>query len=528
MFNYLLRADLALLAKKTCVISKSLPYLPGCSYYTGLNYNSGMDLKKALRIVKEQKKQKVVTQVWRPVSTRSSSCEESMVKDTSSNVEDCHFVSDQEKHDIRSQVEEGHHTISSTVSEIVSEDVEAEAVNEAAASNPNTFQACIERSNVEGQTTPSVDEQPISVAEKHSISIETGTSLMRFIKGKGGVTQKKIEEDLGVEIIFPLSKKEASITIEGDSAESVTKAADRVKLVIDEAVKSPNLDYSHFVSLPLAIHTELVNKLFNFQTSILGATEVNQDGHLESSSNEGTSDESENLNKSPKVVVELKTENDNEHVEVDITQIPLVSYAPKASKSSATEVKPSKLSGIEKSTFNNPKTFHLTVLMLKLWNKALVEKAAEVLQSVSSKVIDALENRPVFVRLKGLECMKGSLANARVLYAPVEEIGSEGRLSRACQVIIDAFIEAGLVLEKDKEQKLKLHATVMNARHTKGKRSRKNRSFDARTIIKCYGSEEWGEYLIREAHLSQRFAYDENGYYRCCASIPFPSESQLD
>lgn len=95
-----------------------------------------------------------------------------MVKDTSSNVEDCHFVSDQEKHDIRSQVEEGHHTISSTVSEIVSEGVEAEAVNEAAASNPNTFQACIERSNVEGQTTPSVDEQPISVAEKHSISIE--------------------------------------------------------------------------------------------------------------------------------------------------------------------------------------------------------------------------------------------------------------------------------------------------------------------------------------------------------------------
>ncbi|XP_019198844.1 PREDICTED: uncharacterized protein LOC109192598 isoform X2 [Ipomoea nil] len=447
-----------------------------------------------------------------------------MVKNTSSNVEDCHVLSGQEKHDIRSQVEEGHHTISSTVSEIVSEGVEAEA----AVSNPNTFQTCIERSNVEGQTTPSVDEQPISVAEKHSISIETGTSLMHFIKGKGGVTQKKIEEDLGVEIIFPLSKKEASITIEGDSAESVAKAADRVKLVIDEAVKSPNLDYSHFVSLPLAIHTELVNKLINFQTSILEATEVNQDGHLESSSNEGTSDEGENLNKAPKVVVELKTENDNEHVKVDITQIPLVSYAPKASKSSATEEKPSKLSGIEKSTFNNPKTFHLTVLMLKLWNKALVEKAAEVLQSVSSKVIDALENRPVFVRLKGLECMKGSLANARVLYAPVEEIGSEGRLSRACQVITNAFIEAGLVLEKDKEQKLKLHATVMNARHIRGKRSRKNRSFDARTIYKRYGSEEWGEYLIREAHLSQRFAYEENGYYRCCASIPFPSDSQLD
>lgn len=79
------------------------------------------------------------------------------MKDTSSSVEDCCALSDQEKHDIRSQVEGG---------------VAAEAVNEAAVSNPNTSHACIERSNVEGQTTPSVDEQPISVAEKHSISIE--------------------------------------------------------------------------------------------------------------------------------------------------------------------------------------------------------------------------------------------------------------------------------------------------------------------------------------------------------------------
>lgn len=30
--------------------------------------------------------------------------------------------------------------------------------------------------------------------------------------------------------------------------------------------------------------------------------------------------------------------------------------------------------------------------------------------------------------------MKGSLAKARVLYAPVEEIGSEGRLLRACRI----------------------------------------------------------------------------------------------
>lgn len=53
-------------------------------------------------------------------------------------------------------------------------------------------------------------------------------------------------------------------------------------------------------------------------------------------------------------------------------------------------------------------------------------------------------------------------------------------------------------------------------------------SFDARGIFKQFGSEEWGEYLIREAHLSQRFTFDENGYYHCCASIPFPENMQVD
>lgn len=36
--------------------------------------------------------------------------------------------------------------------------------------------------------------------------------------------------------------------------------------------------------------------------------------------------------------------------------------------------------------------------------------------------------------------MKGSLAKARVLYAPVEEIGSEGRLLRACRIHMTTFL----------------------------------------------------------------------------------------
>ncbi|XP_070051856.1 uncharacterized protein [Nicotiana tomentosiformis] len=213
------------------------------------------------------------------------------------------------------------------------------------------------------------------------------------------------------------------------------------------AVESQNPDYSHFVSLPLAIYPELVNKLINFQNSVLGITEVSKSPTSESKASE---------------LLEL---------------------------------------GIEKSIFINPKTFHLTVLMLKLWNKDRFEAAAQVLR----------------------ECMRGSPAKAYVVYAPVEVIGGEARLLRACQVMIDAFTEAGLVLEKDANRKLKLHATIMNARHSRSKnRSGNADSFDARAIFGQYGSEEWGECLLREAHLSQRFVYGDNGYYHCCESIPFP------
>ncbi|MBA0739810.1 hypothetical protein Gogos_013045 [Gossypium gossypioides] len=181
--------------------------------------------------------------------------------------------------------------------------------------------------------------------------------------------------------------------------------------------------------------------------------------------------------------------------------------------------------------------------MLKLWNQKRVDLAAQVLKSTSSRVLDALDNRPVFIRLKGLDLMRGSLAKARVVYAPAEEIDSENRLLHACKIMIDAFVEAGLVIVKDAKSELKvrpfdllcfilllisslgmfqLHATVMNARHRKRGKKGRFSSFNARAIFEDFGSEEWGEYLIREAHLSQRFKYDENGYYHCCASIPFP------
>ncbi|XP_030442833.1 uncharacterized protein LOC115665088 isoform X3 [Syzygium oleosum] len=463
--------------------------------YYGVSCDWTMDKKDSQSSVEQKKKRKKIDLVWRPISTQATCFE---VKDVTIKSEG-------------TQVQEVHGSIIAQPSIAEKDVAEAETdITESAIS-----------SSIPGV---GADIGPVLYSGKHSISVEVGSSLMRFVKGKGGSTQKKIEEEMKVKIIFPSSRKDDHIVIEGDSGEAVNSALEKIQIIIGEVVESPSLDYSHFVSLPLAIHPGLVDKLFNFQNCILGIGNSSADEIVDRDSSEDNSEGEESEQESRNVAVKLDVADGKEQVKVDITSIPIVSYPPKVTTSSSL----SDL-GIDRSIFIKPKTFHLTVLMLKLWNKDRVAAAAEVLQNISSEVRDALNNRPIFIRLKGLDCMRGSVAKARVLYAPIEEIGNEGRLLRACQVIIDAYTEAGLVLEKDAKQKLKLHATLMNARHRKSKRrTRKVDSFDARGIFKQYGSEEWGNYLLREAHLSQRFAFDENGYYHCCASILFPESMQLD
>ncbi|KAL2982348.1 hypothetical protein AAZX31_13G336900 [Glycine max] len=513
----LIRVERVLKFTNTYVAARSTRYcFQGQNAYHCLSCNFMMSgRKKKICLADHSMEQKKMNSIWRPIATNASSYEESLMKDALVKSVDGGKVQE---------------TGCSTSSNISNEHLTKVVADSATSSSQ--LQDNAENRVLEGDSSVST--------EKHSISV--GASLFHFIKGKGGSTQKKIEEDMGVKIIIPTSKEEDFlVTTEGISINSGNSASEKIQAIIDETVNSRSLDYSHFISLPLAIHPELVNKLINFQHSILeigSCMDENTDTETDSNEDESTTNDTKKVDQLSKensgVAVELKVNDNSKLVKVNVTNIPLVSYAPKASKSSA----PSDL-GIDKSIFIKPKTFHLTVLMLKLWNKERIKTASEVLQSISLKVMEALDNQPLSIRLKGLvaaylftrytmtlllvhslnlwneECIKGSLAKARVLYAPVEETGGEDRLLHVCQVIIDAYVEAGLVLENDAKQKLKLHATVMNARHRKRNKNKWTRK-------------DWGQYLIPEAHLWQRFSFNENGYYHCCASIPFPENKQVE
>lgn len=101
-----------------------------------------------------------------------------------------------------------------------------------------------------------------------------------------------------------------------------------------QATKSPSLDYSHFVSLPLAIHPELVEKLINFQNSILRSSESCLDETEDSDTNEDNTDnevEVQHTVNAPDVAVELQVDDKREQIKANIN-IPVVSYLPKTSK----------------------------------------------------------------------------------------------------------------------------------------------------------------------------------------------------
>lgn len=88
------------------------------------------------------------------------------------------------------------------------------------------------------------------------------------------------------------------------------------------------------MSLPLAIHPELVEKLINFQNSILRSSESCLDDAEDSDTNEDHTDnevEVQHTVNAPDVAVELQVDNKREQIKVNIN-IPIVSYLPKTSK----------------------------------------------------------------------------------------------------------------------------------------------------------------------------------------------------
>ncbi|GLI60817.1 hypothetical protein VaNZ11_002923 [Volvox africanus] len=203
-------------------------------------------------------------------------------------------------------------------------------------------------------------------------------------------------------------------------------------------------------------------------------------------------------------------------------------------------------SGLEESIFMRPQHLHLTLLMLKLYSDQKRHEAQRLLARLQAPVATLLGAAPIKVHLQGLEYMNDDPGAMHVLYLRVQDMGPGNRLEALCDLVVEEFARAGLLLPKD-ERKVKLHATILNTRYRKrpqaswatggsgrggegpagaagtgagstGRREERQ-PFDGRALLGEHGRLDLGIHTIQALHLSQRGAYGEDGYYRCARKL---------
>jgi len=120
--------------------------------------------------------------------------------------------------------------------------------------------------------------------------------------------------------------------------------------------------------------------------------------------------------------------------------------------------------GVDPSIFVTAPQFHLTIIMLKLYNSEQKQAAINLLKESEGILYDMVETRSVVLSLRGLEIMNDDASQADILYAKVLDDDNKRRLTKLCKYLIDKCNEKGIVASQDEQKNLKLHATLMNTK----------------------------------------------------------------
>ncbi|WIA35225.1 hypothetical protein OEZ86_003687 [Tetradesmus obliquus] len=213
--------------------------------------------------------------------------------------------------------------------------------------------------------------------------------------------------------------------------------------------------------------------------------------------------------------------------------------------------------GFEPSIFVNAASLHLTLLMLKLYSDEARHKAATVLQGLAPQVQALLGGQPLLLQLAGLDHMSDDPSDMHVAYLKVKELGSGNRLSQLCDMLLQAFKQAGLTVPGQLES-VKLHATVINTRYRRStpassaaaaaaaaaaavsgqrqgargggsdrqQQQQQRIGVDGRQLLEDWSGFDLGQFEVPAVHLSLRGQYDASGYYACAAALSLKPSGQ--
>ncbi|KRZ33421.1 Activating signal cointegrator 1 complex subunit 1 [Trichinella pseudospiralis] len=296
-------------------------------------------------------------------------------------------------------------------------------------------------------------------------TMNIANSYFCYIVGRKKETKLRLEKETNTKITVPNQEERLPVTVMGKTKYSVMSCARRIMMIVNAArLRQP---FTHFLSIPFTA-LEIVANFENFKESVLkecvGCNNICED------------------------------------------------------------------------LFQNPNRLHLTVGTLVLMNENERKIARELLhQCKESLVLPILKKdlSNVSCRLHGIEIMNDDPANVDVLYGKVEfdSVEELDRFQQFVDKVCEHFETSGLLINKFEH--VKLHVTLLNNLFQRGsdseelcdktrdveKNKQRRMSFDARKILKNFGDFEFGIQSSLSLHLSQRYAFESNGYYLCTDRI---------
>jgi len=166
-----------------------------------------------------------------------------------------------------------------------------------------------------------------------------------------------------------------------------------------------------------------------------------------------------------------------------------------------------------------PKCLHLTIATMCLRNDSEVQKAIDLMRSLSSQVYDMLNTHSALLKIKGLAIMKGTIKNARVVYAEVQKEQSYQTIMEVSQFLIDRFRKAGILIRESEDKEILFHATLLNTKYYKNKL--KN-TYDATKIFEQHGNTNFGNVLLRNISLCVMGTKNAETGYKSIEKISLP------
>ncbi|MBN3312232.1 ASCC1 protein, partial [Atractosteus spatula] len=292
-------------------------------------------------------------------------------------------------------------------------------------------------------------------------AIDVPSVLYKYIIGRKGETRKRLESETQTSITIPKQGVEGQIVITGQQRAAVISAFTRIEVLIESfRRKQP---FTHFLSFPLN-HSSIQERFLQFKEEVL--EQCSQDR------------------------------------------------------------------GVDSSIFQNPAKLHLTIGTLALLSDMEVTKACDLAQQCQGFIKDVTGGQPLPLEVVGIEYMNDDPAMVDVLYAKVQPKDGSDKLQAISDRLVEHFVSSGLMIKE--WDRVKLHATVMNTLFRKdpsaedkggpaaGRQNMRDReSFDARNILKKFGTYYFGEFDLNSVHISQRYSTDGSGYYTSSGVVTF-------